>query len=96
MSCSGCEQTILSALNALSGVHETRADHRTGRVKITYDLHTVRIQTLEEKLAELGYPPGNGFWARRKRDWIHFTEQNKRDNLTHQGEGHCCSKPPGA
>jgi len=92
MSGSGCEQTIQRGLNTLPGIHKVHADHHTGQVKVTYDLGATQLQTVEGKLAELGYPPDDGFWARKKRGWVHFTEQNKRDNLTHQG--HCCSKPP--
>nr|VFJ96131.1 MAG: Copper chaperone CopZ [Candidatus Kentron sp. H]VFJ96842.1 MAG: Copper chaperone CopZ [Candidatus Kentron sp. H]VFK02615.1 MAG: Copper chaperone CopZ [Candidatus Kentron sp. H] len=87
-----CEQAIQRGLNDLPGVHEARADHRTGRVKVAYDLDSTRIRTVEEKLVALGYPLADGFWARQKRRWVHFTEQNRRDNLAQQG--HCCSKTP--
>nr|VFK28384.1 MAG: Copper chaperone CopZ [Candidatus Kentron sp. MB]VFK29440.1 MAG: Copper chaperone CopZ [Candidatus Kentron sp. MB]VFK74779.1 MAG: Copper chaperone CopZ [Candidatus Kentron sp. MB] len=94
MSGSECEQTIRRGLHILPGVREARAEHRTGRVWVSYDLGAIRLQALEERLAQLGYPPKNGFGARIQRAWIYFTEQNRRDNLTHRG--HCCNKPPGA
>nr|VFK09674.1 MAG: Copper chaperone CopZ [Candidatus Kentron sp. LPFa]VFK31461.1 MAG: Copper chaperone CopZ [Candidatus Kentron sp. LPFa] len=92
MSCEGCEEAIQRNLGASSGIFEVQADHHTGRVKVIYDLGATQIKTIEEKLAELGYPPDDGFLARGKRAWTYFTEQNRRDNLMHQG--HCCNKPP--
>nr|VFJ70440.1 MAG: Heavy-metal-associated domain-containing protein [Candidatus Kentron sp. FW] len=87
-----CELTIQQNLDALPGVRKARANHRTGRVKFTYDPTITRLKTVEGKLLALGYPADDSFWARKKREWLTFMEQNKRDNLAHQG--HCCSKLP--
>nr|VFJ60135.1 MAG: Copper chaperone CopZ [Candidatus Kentron sp. DK] len=92
MTCGGCEQTIQKGLNALPGIHQVYADHRMGRVKVTYDLFVTQLQAVERKLSQLGYSPNDGFVPRIKRGWIHYTEQNRKDNLMHQG--HCCGKPP--
>jgi len=92
MTCGGCEQTIQKGLKALPGIHQVRADHHGGRVKVTYDLSFTQLQEVEHKLTQLGYSPNDGFGARIKRNWVRYTEQNKKDNLAHQG--HCCSKPP--
>nr|VFK47194.1 MAG: Copper chaperone CopZ [Candidatus Kentron sp. TC] len=94
MSREECEEAIRRNLGASSGIVEVDADRRAGRVKITYDLGATQLGTVEEKLTELGYPPDNGFWARGRRAWIYFTEQNRRDNLMRQGN--CCGKPPRA
>jgi len=92
MSCGRCEQTVQNGLNALPGVHQVRADYHTGRVQVAYDLLVTQLQEVEKKLAQFGYPPNNGFGAKIKRNWVNYTEQNKKDNLVHRG--HCCSKPP--
>ncbi len=92
MVCPECNAIIADALKALDGVQAVNPDWRKNVVAVTYDLHKVRVQEVEKLLAEIGYPPDPDFLHRKKRDWLHFTEQNEADNLKHVG--HCCSKPP--
>ncbi len=92
MVCPDCEGIIADGLTALEGTSKVESNWRKGVVTITYDLHKTRIQDVEKLLSDIGYPPDTGFLSRKKRDWIHFTEQNEVDNLKHVG--HCCSKPP--
>ncbi len=76
----------------MNGVFEVRPDHQRGEVEVVYDLRKIRLESLEQKLNELGYPLKGGFWARKKRGFAHFKEQNEFDAISHKG--HCCSKPP--
>lgn len=92
MVCVECDEIITEALSMLGGVVKVESKWQKGLVTITYDLQKTRIQEVERLLTEIGYPPQNGYFARKKRDWIHFTEKNELDNLKHVG--HCCSKPP--
>lgn len=92
MVCPECDAIIAEALSALGGVSRVEADWNRNRVTVAYDLHRVRLQEVEKLLAEIGYPPDPGLFQRKKREWLHFTEQNEADNLKHVG--HCCSKPP--
>ncbi|MBF0590079.1 MAG: heavy-metal-associated domain-containing protein [Magnetococcales bacterium] len=92
MVCPECDEIIEDAVSILDGVSEVNGDWRNNSVTVTYDLQQVRIQEVEKLLTEIGYPLDGGFLQRKKRDWIHFTEQNEIDNLNHVA--HCCSKPP--
>ncbi len=92
MACDGCEEIITEGLEALTGTGSVTADWRKNRVTVTYDLTRVRFQEVEKLLADIGYPPDDGFIQRKKRQWLHFTEQNQVDHLKHVP--HCCSKPP--
>ena len=92
MVCPECEEIIADALSELQGVGKVDSEWKKGEVTVTYDLHKTRIQDVEKLLSDIGYPPASGFFARKKRDWVHFTEKNEVDNLKHQA--HCCSKPP--
>ena len=92
MVCRECGEIITDAILAMTGIQDVQPDWRKNKVTLTYDLRTVRIQEVEKLLTEIGYPPDPGFFHRKKRDWIHFTEKNEVDNLRHVA--HCCSKPP--
>ncbi|MFC6723046.1 heavy-metal-associated domain-containing protein [Halobium palmae] len=35
MSCTGCEETVTTAVKRVEGVHRVTADHETGHVEIT-------------------------------------------------------------
>jgi copper chaperone CopZ len=92
MVCTECDNIIAEALSALNGVTHVQSDWRNNTVTVTYDLFRVKVQDVEKMFYEIGYPPDSGFFQRKKRDWLHFTEKNELDNLKYVG--HCCSKPP--
>ncbi|MBF0384137.1 MAG: cation transporter [Magnetococcales bacterium] len=92
MVCVECEKIIGEALTMLDGVSKVSSNWKKGLVMASYDLQKTRIQEVEKLLSDIGYPPSNGFIARKKLDWLHFIEKNEVDNLKHVG--HCCSKPP--
>ena len=92
MVCEGCARIVVEGVEGLTGAGSVAADWRRNRVTVTYDLKRVRIQEVEKLLADIGYPPAQGFFQRQRRRLLHFAEQNERDNLKHVG--HCCSKPP--
>nr|CRH06114.1 conserved protein of unknown function, containing HMA, heavy metal-associated domain [Candidatus Magnetococcus massalia] len=92
MVCPNCEAIVEDGVRALDGVKDVAAQWEKGQVRVIYDLLQLRLQAVEKLLQEIGYPPNEGYWQRKKRAWFHFTEKNERDNLTHVP--HCCSKPP--
>lgn len=55
MSCGGCEERISTALSRLEGVRHISADHRSGQVRVAYDPVAVTIQTVRERIADMGY-----------------------------------------
>lgn len=57
MHCTGCERALSSALERLEGVRETRADHRAGRVRVSFDPQRVEEEQLRRQIEEVGYQP---------------------------------------
>lgn len=53
MACSGCETTVTTAIERVSGVHRVEADHETGDVTITADAET-RAE-VEQAIYDAGY-----------------------------------------
>lgn len=92
MVCLECEEIIVEGLAALDGVISVVANWQKNIVRVTYDIHKVQMGSVEKLLTEIGFPPDLGFFQRKKRDWMRFTDQNRMDSLNHQGA--CCSKAP--
>jgi copper chaperone CopZ len=55
--CGGCENTIRVALSRMEGVRSVVPDHRTNRVRISYDEARVGEAGLRKVLAGLGFEP---------------------------------------
>ncbi len=54
--CEGCEATIEKRLLAVAGVLEAKADSKTGKVRVRYDLAHVRFDTLPPIAEAAGFP----------------------------------------
>ncbi len=48
MHCSGCETRICNALKNIEGVKSVKANHKTGKVEITF--HSELTEELKEKI----------------------------------------------
>lgn len=55
MSCTGCENTISSAVMQLGGVIEVRANHQSGSVEVTFDTTQVDLKSISEAITDKGY-----------------------------------------
>lgn len=55
MTCVGCEHALRRALERLDGVEAASADHRTGRVEVTFAPERVDPADLEERIRTAGY-----------------------------------------
>lgn len=91
MTCEGCERTIDNALSEIDGIKAVKAD-KTGRVYVEYNLRRINLEAIERVIADLNYEITKGFFNRLKREWIHFIEQNERDNLSTVSYS-CCVDP---
>jgi copper chaperone CopZ len=91
MNCEGCERTIDAALSEVDGIKAVKAD-KTGSVYVEYNLRRINLEAIEKIISDLNYEITNGFFNRLKREWIHFTEQNERDNLSSVSYS-CCVDP---
>ncbi len=55
--CTGCENTISTALNRLPGVRHVIASSIDNKVKLTFEEDKIDEPELRKKLAEIGYEP---------------------------------------
>ncbi len=92
MSCGGCEKKVADGLAGVDGVMEVKPSAKKNRVKVTYDLRTTKLTTIESALTGLGCPLDDGFLAKRMRGWNHFSEGNAADAMNI--DPHCCNKVP--
>lgn len=95
MTCEGCEENIVAALQGVKGIRQVQADGHQGTVTIEYDLQNVTLKEIEDRIIGLGYALKNGLWARIRRSWRHYTEENEREAL-HAKPAPCCSDDPKA
>ena len=90
ISCAGCEQLIQSELVKMDGIQDVRVDHNKGEIHVAYDLLLTDMENIERTIEEMGYSVHDSFLERAKRKYIHFTEENERDNLNTPPRP-CCS-----
>lgn len=55
MSCTGCEETIQTALAKLDGVVEVKASHTDSIVKVSFDSTLVKVDLIGEEINKLEY-----------------------------------------
>ena len=55
MTCTGCENTISKAVASLNGVEKCSASHTDSLAIVTYDSSLVSIQSISQKISEVGY-----------------------------------------
>ena len=53
--CVGCEARIQNVLSKLPGIQEVKANYKTQNVLLKLDPQKLTVQTVQEKLDELGY-----------------------------------------
>ncbi len=51
----GCEARIQNVLSKLPGIQEVKANYKTQNVLLKLDPQKLTVQTVQEKLDELGY-----------------------------------------
>ncbi|MHB9029261.1 MAG: heavy-metal-associated domain-containing protein [Candidatus Latescibacterota bacterium] len=86
------EEKIRSELAKMEGICEVQVDQSSGKVDVLYDLLKIDLEEIEQKIAEMGYKIHENFFKRLNDKYIHFTEQNERDNLN-ASPLPCCSYP---
>ncbi len=92
MVCEGCEEKIKNEILKLNGVMDIMANHKTATVKIKYGLSKINVKNIEKKLKEIGYNLKGDFLFKLKMGFLHFLEENEKDNLTGKTST-CCSDP---
>ncbi len=57
MRCEGCERTVQATLMQVEGVRDAKADHRAGRVRVSFDPEQVDEQRVRAQIERAGYEP---------------------------------------
>ena len=92
MSCAGCETKITDDVLRLRGVVSVSVDYKAFKIYVSYDLLRINLKDIEEKLNELGYSASKGFIYKVRDGFVHFSEENERDNISAKPAA-CCSNP---
>ena len=92
ISCISCEDKIRDELVKMNGIDEVQVNRRSGKVSVVYDLLKIDFEKIEQKIGEIGYTIHESFFDRLKDKYIHFTEENERDNINAPLMP-CCSHP---
>ncbi|MFQ5901005.1 MAG: heavy-metal-associated domain-containing protein [Thermodesulfobacteriota bacterium] len=79
-------------LKRIKGVNKVNVDFEKGEVFVEYDLMKIFEMDIEKKMVEMGFVLDSCMGQRLKKGWIHFTEENERDNLKTKPTS-CCSDP---
>jgi copper chaperone CopZ len=91
------EETVAAALSPMKGMKRVKADRAKGEVEVVYDLLEVELKDIEAALEKSGFPVHGSMAGSLKSGFVHFTEDNERDNLTSPPPPCCsdfsCSKP---
>jgi copper chaperone CopZ len=80
-------------LTDVPGVRQVRADPERRRVRVLYDITGCDYQGLERVLADAGFVPLGGWWARLKSSWYQYTDTTGRENANVPSSP-CCNRPP--
>lgn len=80
-------------LGPLPGIRQVVADASRQQVVVLYDITGADFQTILTSLENVGFPPLDNWWSRRKMNWYQFTESNGRENAKAPPAA-CCNKPP--
>jgi len=76
-------------IREIKGVTNVKIDKEKGDVSVEYDLNKCMETDIEEAMVNAGFVLDNGFMQKLKRGYIHYTEDNERENLHHTPSS-CC------
>lgn len=76
-------------IKEIKGVKKVKIDKEKGDVFVEYDLSKCMEADIEEAMINAGFVLDSGFMQKLKRGYIHYTEENDRENLHHK-PGSCC------
>lgn len=82
---------LMDALNELPGVTRITLDIKRKLLTLHYDALRLDIDKVLSVLHDRGFCPRQSRWQDIKLGLYRFTEENARDNASHQS--HCCKKP---
>ena len=55
MTCAGCENTVMAAVNALEGIQESKASYVDSTTVVSFDKSKVTIEKISQAITSKGY-----------------------------------------
>ena len=77
-----------SFIQEVHGVSKVNVDLEKGDVFVEYDIHNCCEEAIEHWLEKAGFILDDSFLQKVKRGFIHYTEENARENLS--AKPHSC------
>lgn len=77
-----------SMLKKVHGVISVNINNDKNDLSVEYDLQLCSEEAIEHWMVKAGFVLDNSFMERIKRGFIHYTEENTRDNL--ESKSHSC------
>lgn len=83
-------------LTSLPGINEVHLVPTLGSLTVTYDLLKIESKRIEDAITLNGTQlRPHSFFQRIKRGFVHFLEENERDNYKARPSGCCAGMPAG-
>jgi len=86
-------EPVERALSQIPGVRAMSVDFSRHRLKVRYEITETDYESLERALEAVGFPPAEGWWARRRAKWFQTMDLTGRENAAVRPSA-CCNKPP--
>lgn len=86
---------VEQALFGIAGVRALSVDLSRRLVRVRYETTETDCQTIRNALETAGFPLADGWWTRRKYQWLQNLDLTGRENAGVKPSP-CCNKPPGA
>ncbi len=85
----GTRAELEDMLAKIKGVQKAVVDIDKGDAFVEYDLDECTEEDIEDFMVDGGFMLDDSIMQRVKRGWIHYTEENEKDNLHHRPKS-CC------
>jgi hypothetical protein len=84
--------TLLTALGQIAAVDKVLFNQQRQTLTVSYDASRCDLNVIETLLAKYNIVITDDWWMRVKKSYYQFSDQNIKDNASHQAT--CCHKPP--
>lgn len=85
--------SVKKALSRVPGVRAMLVSLAKRLVRVPYEVTITDYQFIEHALEDVGFPPAEGWWARRRTHWFQQLDLTGRENASGRSSP-CCNKSP--
>jgi copper chaperone CopZ len=88
-------RVVEQALGQVGGIRALAVDISRRVVTVRYETTEADHEAVRIALEDAGFPPADGWWARRRYQWLQSVDVTSRENAG-ATPSPCCNKPPNA